>query len=284
MIKINIWILDADSGVSLLYTAYMDFHVNEDLVSGLLTALNQFSSVELKQPIESIEMSGLRWVYLSDPNSGLLFIAADKKDVSADLLSARLNVIKQTFIQEYDIKDQVWREKWDGNVERFFPFKDIIDEYYTQWKQVAEVQNVAEFFDILLVFQQILNRLMDVIQGHTTGWLKEKIHLKIESMFKNYQDHRYVQENEELQKLTYNRDDGFNIIDINPQNCDMMVVEKQIINLIRRVVQIIRGEVGISQSINFFIQENIFNYILSNLDLLKSLSLDHFLLQVFLEA
>mgnify|MGYP006290097583 FL=1 len=96
MIKINIWILDADSGVSLLYTAYMDFHVNEDLVSGLLTALNQFSSVELKQPIESIEMSGLRWVYLSDPNSGLLFIAADKKDVSADLLSARLNVIKQT--------------------------------------------------------------------------------------------------------------------------------------------------------------------------------------------
>ena len=125
---------------------------------------------------------------------------------------------------------------------------------------------------------------MDVIQGHTTGWLKEKIHLKIESMFKNYQDHRYVQENEELQKLTYNRDDGFNIIDINPQNCDMMVVEKQIINLIRRVVQIIRGEVGISQSINFFIQENIFNYILSNLDLLKSLSLDHFLLQVFLEA
>ena len=59
----NIWILDSNSGITLLYKPYMDLPVNEDLVSGLLTALNQLSIVEFRgQGIESIDMGGLRWV------------------------------------------------------------------------------------------------------------------------------------------------------------------------------------------------------------------------------
>ena len=52
--------MESDSGITLVYKPYMDFPVNEDLVSGLLTALNQFTIVEFKQGIESIEMGGLR--------------------------------------------------------------------------------------------------------------------------------------------------------------------------------------------------------------------------------
>lgn len=280
----NIWIMDSDSGVTLLYKAYMDFEVNEDLVSGLLTALNQFSSIELKQPIESIDMSGLRWVYNAQKEANLLFIAADTKDVNAEILKARLEVIQQTFIAQYDLYDGTWRDSWNGNVERFFPFKDIIDEFYQQWKQVAQVQNIAEFFDILLVFQQILNRLMDVIEGHLETEMKESIYTNIETMFKNYKEHVYVQKHEELQKISFNRKDGFNIIEINPNNCDMIVVENQIINLIKRMIQIIRMNVGFANSVMYFIEENIFNYMLSNLSLLKTLNLDHFLLQLFLEV
>ncbi|MCK4287145.1 MAG: hypothetical protein KAX18_13130, partial [Candidatus Lokiarchaeota archaeon] len=88
MSRINIWVLESDSGITLVYKAYMEFPVNEDLVSGLLTALNQFTIVEFKQGIESIEMGGLRWVYIHDKETNLLFIGADSKEVKTDMLRA----------------------------------------------------------------------------------------------------------------------------------------------------------------------------------------------------
>ncbi|HEY0088188.1 MAG TPA: hypothetical protein VGB37_05055, partial [Candidatus Lokiarchaeia archaeon] len=72
----NVWILDSDSGLTLLYKAYMDLSVNEDLVSGLLTALNQLTIVEFKGlGIEALDMGGLKWVYVLDKDLNLLFIA-----------------------------------------------------------------------------------------------------------------------------------------------------------------------------------------------------------------
>lgn len=93
----NIWILDSDSGITLLYKAFLDMNVDEDLVSGLLTALNQFTKMEFKQGIDSVDMGGLKWVYLEDKETSLLFIAADSKDVNSNILKGRLNVIKQEF-------------------------------------------------------------------------------------------------------------------------------------------------------------------------------------------
>jgi len=48
----NIWILDSESGITVLYKPYMDLPIDEDLISGLLTALNQFTTYELKEGIE----------------------------------------------------------------------------------------------------------------------------------------------------------------------------------------------------------------------------------------
>ena len=162
----NIWVMESDSGITLVYKPYMDFPVNEDLVSGLLTALNQFTLVEFKQGIESIEMGGLRWVYISDKDTNLLFIAADAKDVTAETLRARLDVIRHTFIQQYAHEGNRWGSKWAGNVEIYKPFENVIDEYYTQWKQAERITTVAEFFDILGIYQQILNLVINVIEGH----------------------------------------------------------------------------------------------------------------------
>ena len=101
----NIWILDSESGITLLYKPYMDLALDEDLISGLLAALNQFTTYELKTGIESIEMGGLRWSYLEDQDSNLLFVATCEKDISSNMLKARLNVIKHTFLEQYVSKD-----------------------------------------------------------------------------------------------------------------------------------------------------------------------------------
>jgi len=274
--------MESDSGISLLYKPYMDFPVNEDLVSGLLTALNQFTIVEFKQGIDSIEMGGLRWVYIQDKEANLLFIAADTKDVSADMLRSRLDVIHHTFIEQYMNDKAHWLNRWNGNVEIYKPFEKIIDEFYTQWKQAEHITTVAEFFDILGIFQQILNLVINVIESHLLPEKREIIYNRIEEMFEHYASHDYVRNNPELSKIIFNRDSGINIININPTNCDMFVVEKQIINLIRRIVDIIKGEEDFYTSLKYFIDENIFDYLISNFSLLNELNLFTFLLQLFL--
>jgi len=278
----NIWVLDSQSGITLLYKPYLDLSLNEDLISGLLTAINQFTVFELKQVIESIDMSGLRWVYLENNELNLLFIAAAEKDVNSDILKARLHIIKQTFIQEYAQDKEEWKVLWKGNTDLFNPFKDVIDEYYTQWLTAENISALAEYFDILGVFQQILNLLINVIEAHFHPTNKERIYKRIESMFEHYLNHEYVQQNPELCKFSFNRATGINIISIDPKNVDMIIVEKQIVNLIRRVVEMIKSEVGYQRSLRYFIDENVFDYLVSNLSLLNELNLFKFLLQLFL--
>lgn len=273
--------MNSDSGITLLYKSYMDLPVNEDLVSGLLTALNQFTIMEFKQGMESIDMGGLRWVYLLDKDSNLLFIAAGTKDVNAEILRARLNVIKQTFIHDYLGEEGKWRAKWDGNVERFEPFKEKIDQFYQDWLAAEGITQLAEFYDILGIFQQLFFDILSVLNQLPESSC-EYIYARIERMFENYRQNDYVKNNPELSKISFDRDSGINIITINPNNCDMIVVEKQIINLIRRLVNIIKQKIGHYNSVKLFLEENIFDYILNNIAMLNKLNLDKFLLELFL--
>ncbi|MFX0081881.1 MAG: hypothetical protein ACFE94_09025 [Candidatus Hodarchaeota archaeon] len=274
--------MESDSGITLVYKPYMDFPVNEDLVSGLLTALNQFTIVEFKQGIDSIEMGGLRWAYIQDKETNLLFIGADSKDVSGDTLRSRLDVIRHTFIQQYASEKNRWGSKWAGNVEIYKPFENTIDEFYTQWKQAEHITTVAEFVDMLGIFQQILNLVINVIEGHFSEKKKKRIYKKIEIMFQNYSQLEIIRKNTELSSITFQRKTGINIININPMNCDTIIVEKQLINLIKRMVEILKDEEGYYASIKLFIEENIFDYLISNFSLLNDLNLFIFLIQLFL--
>jgi hypothetical protein len=278
----NIWILDSESGITLLYKSYLSLPLDEDLVSGLLAALNQFTVFEFHEGIESIDMGGLRWVYLEEKELKLLFVAASEKTVSSSILKARLNVIKQTFIAEYASDKEEWKALWKGNTDHFNPFKKVIEEYYSQWLTAENITTIAEFYDILGVFQQILNLLINLIEAHMVQNKKERIYLRIESMFQNYLSHEYVKQYPELSKFSFNPNTGINIINIDPTNCDMLVVEKQIINLIRRIVELIKIEEGYQKSLIYFIEENIFEYLISNMALLSELNLFKFLLRLFL--
>jgi len=278
----NIWILDSESGITLLYKPYMDLPLDEDLTSGLLAALNQFTVFEFQQGIESIEMGGLRWVYLEAKHLNLLFIAATEKTVSSNTLRSRLFVIMQEFIEKYASDEDEWNSLWKGNTELFNPFKEKIDEFYTQWLTAENVTTLAEYYDILGVFQQLLNLLINVVEGNIEGTVKEKIYTSIEQMFENYLKHDYIKNNQELSKFSFNRNTGINIISIDPSNCDMIVVEKQIINLIRRIIKLIRKEVGFEQTSSYFMKENIYDYLISNFTHLNELNLFKFLIKLFL--
>ena len=97
----NIWILDSLSGIKLLYKSFLKTNIDEFLVSGLLSAFNQFIMTEFHAPIESLEMGGFRWIYLPETEYNLLFVAADTKSVSTEKLKNKLNIIKESFINNY---------------------------------------------------------------------------------------------------------------------------------------------------------------------------------------
>jgi len=277
----NVWIIDGTTGIILLNKSHMDLPIDDDLVSGLLTALNQFTMVEFKQPLESIDMGGLRWVYLLDKELGLLFVAADKKDVSAEVVRARLNVIKTTFIKQYMGVGANWRDKWDGNTDEYTAFRKEIEIYYSQWRQAVVLDKMAEYFDFLGIFQQLFNLMVDIIENHMDAEQKERVYVKISQIFTDFNNRSEIQEDPELSKISFSKDIGFNIISINPTICDMPILEKEVITLLRLVIEAIKDEVGQATCLDYFQKENVYTYIFNNLVLLKTLNLEGFLLQLF---
>ena len=148
----NLWVIDSDSGVNLLYKSFMVAVTDEDIVSGFLTAFHHFSMEEFKKSLDSIEMGGLRWVYQLRPKYTLLFVAADTKKISTIVLKKRLNVIQNAFIKKFKTVFVKKGNNWDINTMVYTPFLKDIENYYYQWEQIENLTPLANFFDVLVVF------------------------------------------------------------------------------------------------------------------------------------
>ena len=277
-----IWILDAESGVKLLYKSFLKTDADEDIVSGFLTAFHHFSMVEFKESLDSIEMGGLRWVYILEEKFKLLFVAADTKHIKTELLLGRLNVIRNSFIKEYK---SAWEKKgnsWDGDINIFLPFLNEIEDYYEQWGEVEDIAKVADFFDILGIFQKILIILRNVVENKMYTKSKSSILNKIEEMYNDFITQDDFQNTPELKNITFSKESWFNLIDINLMKSDKDLVIKNLKSILSGIVKIFKQIKGKNACFKYFSEEGIYTYIYNNMKLLKDLKLDMFLLEAFL--
>ena len=277
-----IWILDAESGVKLLYKSFLKTDADEDIVSGFLTAFHHFSMVEFKESLDSIEMGGLRWVYILEEKFKLLFVAADTKNVKTEMLMGRLNVIRNSFIKEFE---PTWVKKghtWDGDVNVFLPFLNEIEDYYNQWGEVEDLEQVADFFDILGIFQKILIMLRNIIENKMYSKSKSMILNKIEKTYKSFKTQEDFKNKPELKNISFNKESWFNIIDINLIKSDKDLVIKNLKSILSDIVKILREVKGNNLCFKYFSDEKIYAYIFNNMKLLKDLKLDTFVLETFL--
>ncbi|MHA2035800.1 MAG: hypothetical protein ACW98X_05165 [Promethearchaeota archaeon] len=277
-----IWILENDSGVKLLYKSFLKTDADEDIVSGFLTAFNHFSMMEFKQSIDSIEMGGLRWIYISEPKYNLLLVAAGSKEMKTDILKNRLKVIKNAFIKEFD---KVWEKKghnWDGDIKIFNPFLKLIEDYYNQWQEVESLTLVADFFDILGIFQNLFIMLRNIIENKMYTKSKNEILRLIETQYKSYINQKDFKTQPELKSITFSKDSWFDIVDINLIKCDKETVIKHLKSLLTQVVNVLKDVKGNNLCLKYFREEKVYSYIFNNMVLLKDLSLDMFLLELFL--
>lgn len=278
-----IWILESDSGIKLLYKSFLKTDADEDIVSGFLTAFNHFSVMEFKQSIDSIEMGGLRWIYISEPKYNLLFVAAGTKEMKTEILKSRLVVIKNAFIKEFD---KVWEKKghnWDGDLNIFNPFLQLITDYYHQWKEVENLTQTADFFDILGIFQNLFIMLRNIVENKMYKKSKNEILDIINSHYTSYITQKDFKAEPELKNISFTKDEWFNIIDINLIKCDKELVINNLKHLLTHVVKTLKEVKGNNLCLKYFREEKIYGYIINNMTLLNDLSLDMYLLELFLQ-
>ena len=277
-----IWILNSDSGIKLLYKSFLKTDADEDIVSGFLTAFHHFSVEEFHQSLESIEMGGLRWIYILEPKFKLLFVAADIKSVKTEILMGRLNVIKQAFLKEFE---PVWIKKkhsWDGNMNVYLPFLKVIEDYYGQWEEVESISQVADFFDILGVFQQIFILLRNILEKKMYNKSKDLILDRMQKVYNKFRKEEVYKLQPELENITFSKESWFNIIDINLLKCEKEVITKYLKSILRETVSILRDVKGRNLCLKYFSEERVYSYIYNNMELLNDLNLDMFFLELFL--
>ncbi|MFX1346518.1 MAG: hypothetical protein ACFFAI_15575 [Promethearchaeota archaeon] len=277
-----IWIVESDSGVKLLYKSFLKTDADEDIVSGFLTAFNQFSMMEFKQSIDSIEMGGLRWVYIVEDKYNLLFVAANTKEMKTEILKTRLEVIKNAFIKEFD---PVWEKKghnWDGDINIFLPFLKLIEDYYNQWEEVETLTQTADFFDILGIFQNIFIMLRNILENKMYSKSKSEILDQIDIIYNSYQNQNDCINEPELKNISFSKESWFDIVDINLIKCDKELVINNLKYLLTQVVNVIKEVKGDNLCLKYFREEKVYRYIFNNMTLLKDLNLDMYLLELFL--
>ena len=277
-----IWILNSESGIKILYKSFLKTDADEDIVSGFLTAFHHFSMEEFHQSLESIEMGGLRWIYILEPKFKLLFVVADVKEVKTEILMGRLNVLKEAFLKEFE---KVWIKKkhsWDGNMRVYMPFLKVIEDYYGQWEEVESLSQVADFFDILGVFQQIFILLRNILENKMYTKSKHIILDRIQKVYNNFREEEEYKSQPELENITFSKESWFNIIDINLLKCDKEVITKYLKLFLHGTVSILIKVKGKNLCLKYFHEERIYSYIYNNMGLLKDLNLDMFFLKLFL--
>ncbi|MGQ9721940.1 MAG: hypothetical protein ACUVXA_11530 [Candidatus Jordarchaeum sp.] len=133
----GIYIIEACSGVCLISRKYGDVELDEGLISGFLTALQQFSSELASQKgqpaiLREVEMKNYAIVY--ERTEDIMVVASVDKRDNEKVLRNALNKIIEMFLQRYDY----YLKSWRGDIKPFREFLPEIDKLTLDGK-IAEL-------------------------------------------------------------------------------------------------------------------------------------------------
>ncbi|MEJ2251731.1 MAG: hypothetical protein P8Y70_12710 [Candidatus Lokiarchaeota archaeon] len=121
-------------GVNLVYRKYGSIEFNQDLVSGFLTALKDFS-VEFSKGSGELKVIDMQVFYLMLVfRKGVLIACAADKNDDAKITHKALDTVMDKFLEQYGDK----LKGWSGDVRLFKDFEPIVDEILENGK-VAEI-------------------------------------------------------------------------------------------------------------------------------------------------
>ncbi len=296
----HVWIVKKDSSTMLFYYSYNNTPFKAILVSGLLSAMNSFSEIEIqKRGIQSIDMYDLRWVYLNDPKHNLLLIGADDRDSNANVMQARLAVINSMFIEHYNITSEFW-DYSAIDLDIFLDFGAVLEELSIEWQIADKSMDLAKILDLLRIFQNIILILCDYIKNNIKGANYRRLlfdlhqnspHLK--ERYGNYVNHKAFEVLElflpkidmVIEQIVFHPSDGQNILQSNPKiGLEYSMVKEIFYIIFRQFVNSIK-EVSKKQpeqvSWYNFLNAQIMPFFLRQWDYLLNLGILKELIQIF---
>jgi hypothetical protein len=142
----NLYLIHSHTGICLIHRKYGSIEFNQDLVSGFLTALKDFS-VEFSKGSGELKVIDMQVFYLMLVfKEGVLVTAAADKNDDSKIMHKKLNEVIDMFLDEFDDK----LESWSGDVRIFRGFEEKFDKLLENGK-VAEV---ALKIPILKIFKK----------------------------------------------------------------------------------------------------------------------------------
>jgi hypothetical protein len=144
------------------------------------------------------------------------------------------------------------------------------------------VAHVADYFDILGIFQQILIMFHNILENRMYSKSKSEIIDLIEKKYKALGNKKKFKDQEELKNISFSKDSWFNIIDINLIKCDKELVLDYLEIILKEIINSLKKVKGDNLCFKYFNEEGIYAYIYNNMKLLKDLNLDLFFLESFL--
>ncbi|MHA1311032.1 MAG: hypothetical protein ACTSWR_05170 [Candidatus Helarchaeota archaeon] len=281
----EIWLVEKLRGICLLHRSYSSLQTNPDLLSSFLSGLYAFSEVELSKyglkeeteikGIESIDMSGFRWVYVD--MKGILYIVAADREDNVDILRKQVKVIRQNFLHHFGYKDEKsFSENWNGNISQFEgEFEDILDELVQNWEQVDNVSLIiAQKMDLVEIYQQFylaLGRILKFIPSEQTlAKLKYKMfNVKNEKISKK------------LKNVEYHSKTGWDITAIDLININIQELQNNLNILLEEFVLTLKQLAG-TKVVHRLSRKFVFPIILKTYSRLKDLKIDENILKIFL--
>ena len=120
----NVYLIHQITGICLIHRKYGSIEFNQDLVSGFLTALKDFS-VEFSKGSGELKVIDMQIFYLMLVfKEGILLTAAADKNDDAKITHKALSDIIDKFVGKFG--DEI--EGWSGDVRIFREFESVIDE------------------------------------------------------------------------------------------------------------------------------------------------------------
>ncbi|NHI93337.1 MAG: hypothetical protein EAX96_12700 [Candidatus Lokiarchaeota archaeon] len=150
------FIIEKNSGRAIFSRKYSKITIDENLLSGFMSALYGFAQGELKETgIENVDMGGIRWVYVE--GKGLLFISTSEKTDDPLMLKSQLEQISEMFFETFIIKEDFSEVEWDGDMAMWQSFTPILDQLRDDWTKAEKIMEAAKLMDLLEVYQSIID-------------------------------------------------------------------------------------------------------------------------------
>ncbi|TXT58393.1 MAG: hypothetical protein BAJALOKI2v1_380004 [Promethearchaeota archaeon] len=115
----------------------------DDLVSGFLTALNNFASAERGEDIKSLKLRKTSIIFekCEDFEQKLTFVSTTRNENLIELLHAIVHEIMNAFTEQYK---EILNQEFDGDVSRFEPFEENVNQIFLDYGLEQLEDNIAK--------------------------------------------------------------------------------------------------------------------------------------------